>query len=119
MLASTVWLGEIEDKLRIAPCSNRDWRSSVADQRVADPLNGLTFHVCSDQKRPALYPLLPSCRVSGLQARAFERARDVACDMTRRFAERGRQRAICNDRPHSGYDDGNCGDEMSCKLTQA
>ena len=74
--------------------------------------------MCSDQKGATFDPLLPSGRFGGFQAGVLERSRNVAGDVTRRFAERSRQRPVRNNRSDAGNYDGDRRDQMRGQFAQ-
>ena len=96
-----IWLGEIEDKLRIAPCSDRDRRPAVADQHVAGGLDWWTVDVRPNEERAALNPLFPALGLAALEPRMLQGASDIAGRVAGRFAERRGKWSIRDDRAHA------------------
>ena len=61
-----IWLGETEDKLRIAPRADRDRRTARAAQHLARGINRYLIGVCAYEECPLFDTFLP---VIGLRAR--------------------------------------------------
>ena len=64
----------MEDKLRIAPCTDCNGRSSVADQHVTGGFDRRTIDVGAHKERPVFDAFLPAPGLVRVEAGVLERA---------------------------------------------
>jgi hypothetical protein len=84
----SIWLGETEDKLRIAPPANGDGRAAGAAQHLAHRVNRYLIGVCPYQECPLLDAPLPLIRLRARYTCPLKGAGDIAGDVPGRFTER-------------------------------
>ena len=88
MFERGIWLCESEDKLRIAPCADRNGRAPGANQCFPGALDRYLIGVCADQECPCLDAFFPIMRLMFAETRPLKRPRNIASNMAGRFAQR-------------------------------